>query len=62
MVAAVWPGLTRHLGPLLDQSACVGRRLVRPPSELATPLTPAAQTALYRRVAPALAEEAATRP
>jgi alkylresorcinol/alkylpyrone synthase len=61
VVAAVWPRLTRHLGPLLDQSACVGRRLVRPPGELATPLSPAAQTAAYRRVAPALAEEAATR-
>lgn len=59
MVAQVWPGLTRHLGPLLAQSACVGRRLVRPPGELATPLSPAAQTALYRRIAPALAEEAA---
>ena len=60
MVAAVWPDLARHLGPLLDQSACVGRRLVRPPSELATAVTPAAQTDLYRRFAPELAEEAAT--
>lgn len=59
VVAEVWPKLARHLGPLLDQSSCVGRRLVRPPAELATPLTPAAQTAAYRQVAPALAEAAA---
>jgi alkylresorcinol/alkylpyrone synthase len=59
VVGTVWPDRARHLGPLLDQVACVGRRLVRPPSELATPLTPAAQTARYRRVAPALAGEAA---
>jgi alkylresorcinol/alkylpyrone synthase len=59
VVTGVWPDLARHLRPLLDQSAFVGRRLVRPPAELATPLTPSAQTAAYRRVAPALAEEAA---
>jgi alkylresorcinol/alkylpyrone synthase len=59
VVATVWPDRARHLRSLLDQSACVGRRLVRPPSELATPLSPAAQTAHYRRVAPDLAEEAA---
>jgi len=59
VVAAVWPDAARHLRPLLEQSSCVGRRLVRPPAELATPLTPAAQTAAYRQVAPALAEEAA---
>ena len=59
MLTEVWPELARHLGPLLDQSGRVGRRLVRPPSELATPLSPAAQTAAYRQVAPALAEAAA---
>ena len=59
MLAEVWPELARHLGPLLDQSGRVGRRLVRPPSELATPLSPAAQTAAYRQEAPALAEAAA---
>jgi alkylresorcinol/alkylpyrone synthase len=59
VLAEVWPELARHLGPLLDQSGRVGRRLVRPPAELATPLTPAAQTAAYREVAPALAEAAA---
>ncbi len=60
MVGALWPGLARHLGPLLEQSACVGRRLVRSPSDMTTPLSPGAQTHLYRQVAPALAEEAAT--
>ena len=59
VLTEVWPELARHLGPLLDQSGRVGRRLVRPPSELATPLSPAAQTAAYRQVAPALAEAAA---
>ena len=59
VVAHVWPDLARHLGPLLEQSSCIGRRLVRPPAELATPLTPSAQTAAYRQVAPALAEAAA---
>ncbi len=61
VVAGVWPELARHLGPLLDQSRGVGRHLVRPPAELATPLKPAAQTAAYREVAPALAEVAAIR-
>jgi len=59
VLAEVWPELARHLGSLLDQSGRVGRRLVRPLSALATPLSPAAQTAAYRQVAPALAEVAA---
>jgi alkylresorcinol/alkylpyrone synthase len=61
LVGRVWPDLARHARPLLDQSAGVGRRLARPPSQLTTALSPAAQTAVYRRLAPALAVAAAER-
>ncbi len=59
LIARVWPALTRHVRPLLDQSAAVGRSLARPPQELATALSPAAQTSGYRRMATTLATEAA---
>jgi alkylresorcinol/alkylpyrone synthase len=59
VIGRVWPGLTRHVRPLLEQSAAVGRSLARPPAQLLSPLPPAVQTATYRRVATALAAEAA---
>jgi alkylresorcinol/alkylpyrone synthase len=59
LIARVWPDLTRHVRPLLDQSAAVGRSLARPPDQLDTPLPPAVQTSSYERLATALAAEAA---
>ncbi|HYA00886.1 MAG TPA: 3-oxoacyl-[acyl-carrier-protein] synthase III C-terminal domain-containing protein [Candidatus Binatia bacterium] len=59
VLAGVWPELGRRAWALLDQSACVGRHLARPPAQLATPLPPSAQTARYLRVALDLAEDAA---
>jgi alkylresorcinol/alkylpyrone synthase len=61
LVKRVWPQLARHARPLLDQSVGVGRHLARDPRHLATALSPAAQTARYQRLAPALAAEAAER-
>lgn len=61
LITRVWPEMARHARPLLDQSVGVGRHLVRRADQLATALSPAAQTALYRRVAPALAGDAAER-
>jgi alkylresorcinol/alkylpyrone synthase len=59
LLARMWPEVGRHGRALLEQAEGVGRRLARDPASLASPLPPAAQTALYRSVAPALAGEAA---
>jgi alkylresorcinol/alkylpyrone synthase len=59
IIARVWPELARHVRPLLDQSAAVGRRLARPPNELLRALSPAAQSSSYRQLAASLAAEAA---